>query len=431
LDRANLYLAATAAGALNTANAIKPFARRGPLSVHSFAPGWLTSELPLPTLGWQALATAGFAAAGGIRGWRGKLGLALSAASWGGLVYLERAGHRSGDVLEAALVEAFGDGYRARIAESFAAHIDSPVVRREVVIPRIPRHPAIKRVRNLSYGEFGRRNRLDIFHPREVPAKAPVLLQVHGGAWVIGEKHQQGQPLMAHLAARGWVCVAINYRLAPRAPWPAHIVDVKRAIGWIKDHIADYGGDPNFVVVTGGSAGGHLSSLAALTPNDPEFQPGFEDTDTRLQACVPFYGVYDFLNREGASNADMERFMARVVFGTRLADAREAWERASTMTHVHADAPPFFVIHPRNDSLAPVEQARLFVRLLREASAQPVAYAELPHAQHGFDVFSSARVAHTVRAVERFLGVVYGDHLRAAEAESRLATPRENVFQSR
>ena len=88
---------------------------------------------------------------------------------------------------------------------------------------------------------------------------------------------------------------------------------MKRALAWVKEHIAEYGGDPDFVAITGGSAGGHLSSLAALTPNVAAFQPGFEDADTTVQAAVPFYGVYDFTNRDGTSRADMED------------DARPAW----------------------------------------------------------------------------------------------------------
>ena len=85
---------------------------------------------------------------------------------------------------------------------------------------------------------------------------------------------------MQQLAAQGWVCVAINYRLAPRDPFPAQIIDVKRALAWIREHIADHGGDPDYVAITGGSAGGHLAALAALTANDPAYQPGFEDADT-------------------------------------------------------------------------------------------------------------------------------------------------------
>ena len=67
------------------------------------------------------------------------------------------------------------------------------------------------------------------------------------------------------MAERGWICVSMAYRVSPRNTWPAHIVDVKRALAWVKENIADYGGDPDFVAITGGSAGGHLTALAALT----------------------------------------------------------------------------------------------------------------------------------------------------------------------
>ena len=106
----------------------------------------------------------------------------------------------------------------------------------------------------------------------------------------------QAYPLLSHLADHGWICVSIDYRVSPRNTWPDHIVDVKRALAWIKEHIAEYGGDPDFVAISGGSAGGHLAALAALTPNDPQFQPGFEDADTSVVAAVPIYGRYDWVS---------------------------------------------------------------------------------------------------------------------------------------
>jgi acetyl esterase/lipase len=270
----------------------------------------------------------------------------------------------------------------------------------------------------ISYGDAGRRNELDIWRRRDLPrdGKAPVLVQVHGGAWIIGNKEQQAMPLMAHMADNGWICVSINYRLSPRATWPAHIVDVKRALAWVKANIADYGGDPDFVCITGGSAGGHLSSLAALSANQPVFQPGFEDVDTSVAAAVPFYGVYDWTNRDGSGRNDMEDMLARLVLKSRREDAPEVWEEASTMSWVGPDAPPFFVIHGTNDSLVPVEQARAFVAMLRAVSHQPVAYAELPGAQHAFEVFDSARTLFTVGAVHRFLETIRQRDQGAAEA---------------
>ena len=79
----------------------------------------------------------------------------------------------------------------------------------------------------------GRRaSRLDIYRPRGDLSNAPVLFHIHGGGWTIGNKEQQGLPLMNQIASRGWVCVTANYRLAPKHPWPAQILDAKKAFAW-------------------------------------------------------------------------------------------------------------------------------------------------------------------------------------------------------
>jgi acetyl esterase/lipase len=167
------------------------------------------------------------------------------------------------------------------------------------------------------------------------------------------------------------------------------------------------------VAVTGGSAGGHLSSLLALTANDPEYQPGFESVDTSVRACVPFYGVYDFTNEyRHQAHGRLEGFLERTVMKKRMADDADAFRRASPMHRIHPDAPPFFVVHGTHDSLTSLDEARQFVQLLRETSKSAVALAEIPGAQHAFEMFHSLRTAHVVRAVDRFLAWVYSGYLR-------------------
>ena len=91
----------------------------------------------------------------------------------------------------------------------------------------------------------------------------------------------------------------------------------------------------------------------------------------------------------------------------KLAEDRSAFDRASPLACVHAEAPPFFVIHGTHDSLIPVAMARAFSERLRAVSRSPVCYAELPHAQHAFEVFHSTRTRHAVAAVDRFLAACW------------------------
>ena len=422
MDPRTRFLLSRAAAAAATATAVRPPARfaRGTTPLE-FVVGLPVSEMPVQVAAAQgALALYGVAR-GRARGWRGAIGLGLTAASAAGLWRLHRDARDSERVLDEALVEALGPGYRDDISEPFAPAPVTPITRRSLLAPPVPRRRRYTAAgANLSYGDAGRRNRLDIWKRADLPddARAPVLLQVHGGAWMVGQKEGQAYPLMTHLAERGWVCVAINYRLSPRATWPDHIVDVKRAIAWTRRTIADHGGDPDFLVITGGSAGGHLAALAALTPGFATYQPGFEDADTRVAGAVPFYGVYDFTDRHGGANPGLEPLLARSVFKTTLADDRATWDAASPMSHVGPDAPPFFVLHGTNDTIVPVEQARSFSSMLAEVARQPVAYAELARAQHAFDVLPSVRAHHTVHAIERFLAVVRSRHGGATPAEA-------------
>ncbi|HXW38928.1 MAG TPA: alpha/beta hydrolase, partial [Acidimicrobiales bacterium] len=304
--------------ALLVVNAYVP-ARREPWSTASFVLGWTPSELPVHFALLAVGGTVAFAAAGALSGWPGSAGLVVSAASVAGLVGLATVAARTRRVVDRALVDAFGPAAPAPVRPAW--------LRWWRLVVAVPfRWPVITRVRSVDYwGDGNYRHKLDVLRRRSVASGgAPVLVYVHGGAWVIGDKREQGIPLMHELARRGWVCVSVNYRLSPRATWPAHVVDCKRAVAWVREHIADFGGDPGFVAVAGGSAGGHLSALVALTPGRAEWQPGFEDADTSVDACLPFYGVYDMTcapDRMGAYGGGLLTLLERRVMKATFADS--------------------------------------------------------------------------------------------------------------
>jgi acetyl esterase/lipase len=109
----------------------------------------------------------------------------------------------------------------------------------------------------------------------------------------------------------------------------------------------------------------------------------------------------------------MPELLERMVIKQPHSTNTKSYIDASPVSHVCADAPPFFVLHGRNDSLVPVEQARGFVARLREVSTQPIVYAELPFTQHAFDMLGSARAAHAAVAVEQFLAEIYANRNQA------------------
>lgn len=365
------------------------------------------SEFPLHVLAAEAAVAMGLVARGALRHPSGRFAMVVAVAAWAGLVASHRDAVRTPKVTDQALRAALGSGYREALPDR--RYAETPAGLRKKWFPRFSERKRYLRHENLSYGDAGVRNHLDIWYRDDLPAdgKAPVLLQVPGSAWVKGGKRGQAYPLLAHMAERGWVCVAINYSLAPKAYWPAHIIDTKRAIAWIKREIGCYGGDPDFIAMTGGSAGGHLTALAALSPSAPELQPGFEEADTSVAVAVPFYGVYDLLDRNGDSPPEQEAFLRRFVIGSSAQDAYDVWNQGSALSWVNADAPPFFVLHGDIDTFTNPEQARAFVDSLKAVSCNPVAYAELPGAQHMFDALPTIRTAAAITAVDRFLTYVH------------------------
>ncbi|TMS52034.1 alpha/beta hydrolase [Mycobacterium sp. DBP42] len=250
---------------------------------------------------------------------------------------------------------------------------------------------------------------LDVWRPEQLPAHpAPVLLFVPGGAWVHGGRILQGYALLSHLARQGWVCLSIDYRVAPHHRWPRHITDVKAAIAWARANVDKFGGDRNFVAIAGCSAGGHLAALAGLTPNDPDLQGDLPDgADTSVDAVVGIYGRYDWEDRSTEERVRFVDFLERIVVGRKIDRHPEIFRKASPIAQIHPDSPPFLVVHGTGDSVIPVAQARSFVDKLKAVSRAVVGYIELPGAGHAFDMTDGARTGAMATAVGLFLNQIH------------------------
>ena len=385
-----------------TINAFRPF-RQTLLLFPSMFWSWLVIGLPVQHVVIQ-MAIAGlliwWGALDEVIGW---IGSALLVASWIGSLVLLLKTRRSRAVVDETLA---AQGIRRS---------GNPVPTWRIVVAAPFRGGGVEKTSNIPYRTVaGRVLKLDVYRgPGDITGR-PALLYIHGGGWTVGDKREQGLPLLHHLARNGWVCFSANYRLSPGATFPDHLIDVKAALVWIREHGAEYGADRSFVAVAGGSAGGHLAALVGLTANDARYQPGFESSDTSAQAVVPIYGVYDTTNRLGVqSDQYVPMLMEPLVMKAFLEDEPEKFHDASPLDRIHPEVPPFLVIQGDRDTLAPVVEAREFVDRLDDVSTSRVVYMEFPGAQHIFDLFYSNQSAQMVEGVLAFLN---DEHRRSHRA---------------
>jgi acetyl esterase/lipase len=275
------------------------------------------------------------------------------------LLVMFAAAFRTPPAARRALDEALGPDWQAALPPEVVERLNTDFTPRALLGPFAVRYGPIEHLRDVAYGDAGRANALDLYRDPAASDGRPVFIHLHGGALRGGKKDNDARPVLYHLAAHGWLCLSANYRLQPEATFAEQVADIRTLVAWTRANAHAYGGDPAFVMLGGGSSGGHLAALVGLEPG--------------VDAVVALYGQFAF------GPAD-----------------------ESPITYVHEAAPPFFLLHGDHDNLVPVAGTRRFAAALRAVSRNPVAYAELPRAEHNFDQFNSVRSLAVARAVEAF-----------------------------
>ena len=394
-------------------NIWRPRRSMGPVVVVSFIAqligGLFALQIVVVNLVLGVLFYVGGASSGGL----GALAALLHTGALLSYLWFHLRSHMTQAVVEEALRSGLGGDYRHQTDDDLCAQFATGLDIKRIIKPLPQDLPGVEIIKDLPYTEDKDIRALDIYRKTDHGENRPVLLQIHGGAWTenMGSKNEQARPLMNHMALRDWICVSVGYRLSPSVQMPAHIIDVKTALLWVKDHIAEYGGDPNFIIATGGSAGGHLSALLGVSANDPLLQPDAPDRDTSVQGCVPYYGAVDLLNELGEAQ-DIEKMMADKIIGVTRSENPELWDAVSPLQRVHGDAPPYLVICGDADNLVPVATNSAFARRLDEAGAS-VCYAEIPHAGHAFDMIRNPHSEYVVYGIERWLAYQYSRYREA------------------
>ena len=387
---AGLLFVISLLGLIGAINALRgPATHRRPQYRPPWFPVLVTAEaVPLRVV-LHGIAAVLLIWAGALDRLAGRVGLVLTLVTWVGYLVIQWRAAATKKVMAAALQTGGID------PEGFA-HVEWPRILAAYPY-RLPK--TVDRVEDVEYAPG---LHLDIYRHRDLrDGVHPTLLYVHGGSWRGGNRRQQGRPLLHRLADAGWIAISASYPLAPAATFPDQLVALKRALAWMRSEGLNYGIDPGFIAISGGSAGGHLAALTALTANQPEYQPGFAAADTAVQAAIPVYGIYDFLNRN--RTRDDWPVIPRWVMKADKHEDEALFRQASPLDQVHAGAPPFLIIHGESDSVVPTAEAHQFVAALRGVSDSVVAYVEVPGANHAFDVLDSLRTHDVISGVQRFL----------------------------
>jgi len=236
---------------------------------------------------------------------------------------------------------------------------------------------------NLTYCRGGAADlKLDLYQPQPLEGRpAPVAVYLHGGGWQEGDKTWIGRILPAPaLTARGYAVAAVDYRLAPRYPWPAPIQDAKCAVRFLRSHAAQYGLDPGHIGVWGDSAGGHLAALLGLAGSYAglEGDGGQPGVSSAVQAVVTMSAPTDYTTLD---LTPANRVMAQALLGHQPDAA--LLQAVSPVSYARADAPPFLILHGTADTLVPPAHAQALYDALRRVGA-PVTLTWVQHGGHVF-----------------------------------------------
>jgi acetyl esterase/lipase len=290
----------------------------------------------------------------------------------------------------------------AGLAVMFAAMVAAPAPAAKGGKAKLP--PGTTVHRDLEYVKGGHeRQRLDLYVPAKADAPVPVIVWIHGGAWMAGSKEGGGPAL--RFVGKGYAVASINYRLSQHAIFPAQLEDCKAAIRWLRANAKRYNLNPERIGAWGASAGGHLAALLGTTGGVKELEGkgGNAEQSSRVQAVVDFFGPTDFLQMD--AHAPRGEFLkhdsptspeSRLIGGA-IQKNVEKVKRANPIRYVTKDAPPFFIAHGERDPLVPCHQSELLHEALKKAGAQ-VTFHKVPGAGHGGPGFSTDKMRGAIEA---------------------------------
>jgi len=249
-----------------------------------------------------------------------------------------------------------------------------------LVLPAGAADPRKPTQEGLVYGEAdGQKLTMDYYAPKG-PGVHPIAIVIHGGGYQRGDSRSGSEAYCADfLAPAGYAVFSINYRLAPRYPYPYMVYDVERSIRYLRHHAANWNADPGKIALVGGSAGGFLSNMAGLVGalGDPKAPDPVDRENAKAQAVVTLFAQSSFATVP--LNADVHALLDPLI---RQKGEQEALKEASPITYVTKNAPPFLLIQGDRDEYIPFTESTNLQTALRNVGVQ-CDIIRIPNGTHG------------------------------------------------
>lgn len=255
---------------------------------------------------------------------------------------------------------------------------------------------------NIPYATNSESQKLDVYLPENIKDSLPVIVAIHGGAFMFGDKADMQVIPMLEGIKRGYAVVSINYRLSDESKFPTQINDVKTAIRWIKANASKYHFNPNKIAVWGGSAGGNLASLAGTSGNVKELEDltlGNAEFSSNIQAVVDWFGPINFIEMDkqftesgkGKANHNDADSPESKVMGKAITEIPELVTKANPETYISKETPPFFIQHGSEDQNVPTQQSiNFYNRLVPIIGKDNVTIEIIKNAKHGGEQFEQS-----------------------------------------
>jgi acetyl esterase/lipase len=262
----------------------------------------------------------------------------------------------------------------------------------------------VRKMFNLPYASLSPAQKLDIYWPVEGNGPFPVIVSIHGGAFMGGDKRDIQLTPMLEALKHGYTVVGVNYRMSGEAKFPALVHDVKAAIRWIRANAKTYLFDPERIATWGGSAGGYLSLMAGVSADIPELDDlalGNSEQPSHVQAVVDWFGPTDFLQMDAqlaesglAPDEEHSHCGANspesLLLGRKITAIPDLVRAANPETYIRAAAPPFFIQHGDRDDTVPHQQSvHMAAKLTAALGPEKVTLELLPGARHADPAFET------------------------------------------